>query len=73
METFRAGTAVFEDIAAIVFTKDGGSAAWCVKSAAAKAEPGLCDWLAGEQARLAAVAERIRAARVARDTVHALT
>ena len=73
VETFRAGTAVFEDIAAIVFTKDGGSAAWCVKSAAAKAEPGLCDWLAGEQARLAAVAERIRAARVARDTVHALT
>ncbi len=73
VEAARGGTARFDDLAAILFTAKGDVASWCVKSAAAKAEPGLCDWLAGEQARLAVVAERIRAAHVARDTVRALT
>ncbi len=61
------------DARAIFFTKAGEPAAWCAKSAAARAEPGLCEWLAEEQARISAAFERARAARVAQDTVSALT
>jgi ATP-dependent helicase/nuclease subunit A len=73
VEAVRAGLGRFEDLASILLTQKGGAAAWCARSAAAKAEPGLCDWLIEQQGRVAQTAERLRAARVAVETTHALT
>ncbi|MDI6625255.1 MAG: double-strand break repair helicase AddA, partial [Brevundimonas sp.] len=73
VEAVRAGNGRFPDLASILLTQKGGAAAWCARSAAAKAEPGLCDWLGEQQARVVAVSERIRAAQVAAETTHALT
>ena len=73
VEAVRAGTSRFADLADIVLTKSGSAATWCAKSAAAKAEPGLCDWLAEQQAQVVETSERLRAAHVAAETTHALT
>jgi len=72
VEAARSGSAGFSELQSIVLTQKGAPAAWCSKSAAAKAEPGLCDWLGEQQDRVAAVAERLRAAHVAAETTHAL-
>jgi len=73
VEANRSGQGNFGDLASILLTKDGAAATWCATSAAAKAEPGLCDWLVEQQERVADTAQRLRAARVAAETVHALT
>ena len=73
IEAVRAGRGRFADLAAIVLTQKGGAATWCSRSAAAKAEPGLCDWLAEQQDRVVEAAQRLRAAHVAAETTHALT
>ncbi len=69
----RSGTARFGDLQAILLTQKGAPATWCAKSAAARAEPGLCDWLGEQQARVVEAAQRLRAAHVAAETTHALT
>ena len=73
VEAVRAGQGRFADIASILLTQKGGAAAWCARSAAAKAEPGLCDWLIEQQAGIVQTSERSRAAHVATETTHALT
>ncbi|MFN7618793.1 MAG: double-strand break repair helicase AddA [bacterium] len=73
VEAVRAGGGGFSDLAGIFLTQKGAPAAWCATSAAAKAEPGLTDWLVEQRDRVAATAERLRAARVAAETTHALT
>ena len=73
VEAVRAGQGRFADIASILLTQKGGAAAWCARSAAAKAEPGLCDWLIEQQAGVVQASERLRAADVAAETTHALT
>ena len=73
VESVRSGTSRFGDLQTILLTQKGAPATWCAKSAAAKAEPGLCDWLGEQQARVVEAAERLRAAHVATETIHALT
>ncbi|WP_339915234.1 double-strand break repair helicase AddA [uncultured Brevundimonas sp.] len=73
IETVRLGEGRFTDLTAILLTKEGSAAAWCVRSAAVKAEPGLSDWLVEQQDRVVAAAQRLRAAHVATETIHALT
>ncbi|GAA0642207.1 double-strand break repair helicase AddA [Brevundimonas lenta] len=73
VEATRSGGAGFDALAALVLTKDGSPATWVTRSAAVKAEPGLGDWLLREQARIVAAADQARAARVATETLHALT
>lgn len=64
--------AAFDALCALLLTRSETPAAWCGKSGAATAA-GLCDWLLDRQQAFCAALERIRAARVAGDTVHALT
>jgi ATP-dependent helicase/nuclease subunit A len=73
VEGVRSGTVRLGDLQALLLTQKGAPATWCAKSAAARAEPGLCDWLGEQQARVVEAAERLRAARVAAETTHALT
>jgi len=73
VDSVRSGTGRFGDLQSILLTKKGAPATWCAKSAAAKAEPGLRDWLAEQQAGVAEASQRLRAAHVAAETVHALT
>lgn len=73
VESVRSGTGRFGDLQAILLTQKGAPATWCARSAAAKAEPGLCDWLAEQQDRVVEAAQRLRAAHVAAETTHALT
>ncbi|MBS0297236.1 MAG: double-strand break repair helicase AddA [Proteobacteria bacterium] len=62
--------AAFEEACAPFCTKDGSPR----KSLATKGvDPAIADWLVEEQQRLCAAREQIRAAVIARDTVHALT
>ena len=73
VESVRSGTAGFGDLQALLLTQKGTPATWCARSAAARAEPGLCDWLGEQQARVVEAAQRLRAAHVAAETTHALT
>ena len=69
----RSGAGGFGDLQPILLTQKGAPATWCARSAAAKAEPGLCDWLAEQQDRMVEATQRLRAAHVAVETTHALT
>ncbi len=73
VEAVRSGQSRFADLQSILLTQKGERATWCARSAAARAEPGLCDWLAAQQDRVVEASERLRAAHVAAETTHALT
>ena len=62
----------FETALTIFFTASGSPAKWMDTSARIKNDEALRCLLLAEQARLDAAAERIRAARIAQDTTHAL-
>ncbi len=63
----------FEAALALFFTKEGEPAKWLESAAALKARSELQVRLLSEQSRLALARQRVRAARVAQDTAHALT
>lgn len=73
IEAVQSGTGRFGDLESLLLTAKQQPAAWCGNSAALKAEPGLSDWLLEQQARVFETSERLRAARVAVETGHALT
>lgn len=64
--------AAYAHLCAVLLTSSGKPHSWCEKSAAAR-KSGLDGWLLDRQRDFCGRLESVRAARIARDTVHALT